>query len=170
MLREHDRAFFCELHPNEIPNLEKNFKQDKRIKIRHEDGLLFLNGILPCQEKRGLVLIDPSYEVKTEYQQVVNTLKQAHKRQSTLCYALWYPVVVRETITQLEKTLRKSGIRNILLAELSAKKDKEQGMSASGMIIINPPWQLAETLNSVLPFLAKILGDGTFRCEYLVNE
>lgn len=171
-LRASDRLLLCELHSSEVPLLRNQFRQDKRVHIRHEDGLAFCNAALPPKEKRALVLIDPSYEIKTEYQQVADTLIKAHKRFATGCYALWYPVTERAYIDRLEKTLKRSGIRNILLLELSIAPDTQPGMTASGMIIINPPWQLAATMQQVLPVLAQQLaGDsGTFRNQWLVPE
>lgn len=170
LLRDNDRLFFCELHTSEVPLLQAQFRSDKRIKVRHENGLAFLTSFLPPKEKRALVLIDPSYEIKSEYQQVVDTLIAAHKRFATGCYALWYPVTERSYIGKLEKRLKNSGIRNILLLELSINSDEQQGMTSSGMIIINPPWQLAKQMQSSLTFLANTLGNGQFRNEMLVAE
>lgn len=172
LLRAADRLFLCELHNSEAPQLRDNFRQDKRVQVRQEDGLAFALSVLPPRERRGLVLIDPAYEVKAEYKKVADTLMHAHKRFATGCYALWYPVVERPRIAMLEETLQRSGIRNILLLELGIAADSRPGMTASGMIIINPPWQLAKNMQSVLPFLAHLLGNenGHFRLEWLVEE
>lgn len=172
LLREHDRLFLSELHSNEIVLLRNNFKADKRINVRNEDGLKLCLSLLPPKEKRALVLIDPSYEIKTEYQQVVDTLIHAHKRFASGCYALWYPMVERAKMTRMEKNLQRSGIRNILLLEIGIAADNSGGMTASGMIVINPPWQLADRMKSILPYLAQQLGGdaGNFRLQQLVSE
>ena len=170
LLRDNDRLFLCELHPSEVPLLKNLFQNDKRIAVRAEDGLAFLQGFLPTKEKRALVLIDPSYEIKSEYQAVVDAVIKTHKRASTTCFAIWYPVVERQHIDRMEKTLKRSGIRNILLMELSVADDRDAGMTASGMIIINPPWQLANNMHASLEFLAAKIGNGKFRLQHLVAE
>ena len=174
MLRPKDRLCLFELHSTEVTALKENMKHDKRIQIEHADGLKNSVGLLPPFERRGLVLIDPSYEMKSDYSDVVKTLVQMHKRFATGTYALWYPVIERGRNDALEAALKKSGIPNIALFELSINTDNSgRGMNASGMIIINPPWSLAATLKTVLPWLAKTLGEnnaGSFRVETLVAE
>jgi 23S rRNA (adenine2030-N6)-methyltransferase len=160
LLRPKDKLHLFELHSNEFEILKTNMKLDKRIHIEKMDGLKHGLGLLPPVERRGLVLIDPSYEMK--------------KRFATGTYALWYPVIERGRNEALETALKKSGIPNIALFELGINSDNSgRGMNASGMIIINPPWNLAATMKTVLPWLAKILGEneaGSFRIETLVAE
>jgi len=173
MLRETDRLFLFELHPNEFTEMRKNFSGSRRVKMANSDGLKGLVAAMPPAERRGFVLIDPSYEIKTEYQQVVSTLIKAYKRFATGTYALWYPVVDRRTIDKMEQALRDSGIKNIALFELGIAADSaEKGMTASGMIVINPPWTLHKEMQEALPFLARILGEkqGHYRIETLAGE
>ena len=174
MLREIDRLFLFELHPNEFTNMRANFSGNRQIKMAKSDGLQGLIANMPPKERRGFMLIDPSYEIKTEYHQVVETLIQAHKRFATGTYALWYPVVNRTTIDKMEKSLKASGIKNIQLFELGLQEDSDQiGMTSSGMIVINPPWTLKKEMRASLPFLAKLLGindQGFYRIETLVAE
>lgn len=174
MLREQDRLFLFELHPNEFTNMRGNFSGTKQIKMANSDGLQGLVANMPPKERRGFILIDPSYEIKSEYQQVVSTLIEAHKRFATGTYALWYPVVNRQTIKQMESELTASGIKNIQLFELGIEADSaEKGMTSSGMIVINPPWTLQKEMQSSLPFLAETLGkdgQGFYRIETLVGE
>ncbi|MEE1674269.1 23S rRNA (adenine(2030)-N(6))-methyltransferase RlmJ [Agarivorans aestuarii] len=174
LLRREDRLFLHELHPSEQAPLNSLFQRDRRAKIRQENGHQSVVALMPPKERRGLVLIDPSYEVKDEYQTVVKTLKEAHKRFASGSYALWYPVVDRFRIDKLEKQLINSGIRNIQLFELGIRHDSEEmGMTASGMIVINPPWTLMKEMQEVLPYLAETLGEegeGNWRAEVLVEE
>lgn len=173
MLREQDKAVMFELHPNDFKLLQNNMQDDARIKVHNQDGFNGLLAMLPPQIKRGLILIDPPYEIKTDYQTVVDTLIKAHKKFATGTYALWYPVVERERINILEKQLKDSGIRNIQLFELGLKADTTaRGMTSAGMIVINPPWTLANTLNGLLPKLAQHLGShhGVWRSLTLVEE
>jgi 23S rRNA (adenine2030-N6)-methyltransferase len=174
MLRVQDRLFLFELHPNEFTNMRNNFSGNRRIKMANSDGLKGLVANMPPKERRGLILIDPSYEVKTEYKDVVATLMKAYKRFATGTYALWYPVVERRVIDKMDQALIDSGIKNIQLFELGISADSsEKGMTSSGMIVVNPPWTLHEEMQESLPFLAKILGEngqGFYRLETLVAE
>ncbi|MDQ1362306.1 MAG: rRNA (adenine2030-N6)-methyltransferase [Pseudomonadota bacterium] len=173
MLREQDKARLFELHRNEYQNLNALFSRYKQIHTEERDGFQALSAVLPPVERRAVILIDPSYEVKADYQNVVQAVKTAHKKFATGVYLIWYPVVNRKWATKLERDFTDSGMRNILLAELAIRADAEEaGMTASGMIVINPPWQLADSLKVVLPFLQKELAEegGGFRLEQLVAE
>ena len=173
-LRSKDRLFLYELHSTEIKLLSTAVNRDRRIKVFHSDGLKSAVGLLPPIEHRGLVLIDPSYEIKSDYKLVIETLIQMHKRFATGTYALWYPVVERGRNQQFEKAIKTSEIKNVQLFELGIKTDThEHGMTASGMIVINPPWTLAADMKQILPWLADILGiedTGLYRIETLVGE
>ncbi len=173
-LRNKDCLFLYELHSTEIQLLNAAVNRDRRIKVFHADGLKNAVGLLPPKEHRGLVLIDPSYEIKSDYNLVVETLIQMHKRFATGTYALWYPVVERNRNQQLEKAIKTSGLKNVQLFELGIKTDThEHGMTASGMIVVNPPWTLVSEMQQTLPWLANTLGidgAGKYRIETLVDE
>jgi 23S rRNA (adenine2030-N6)-methyltransferase len=173
LLRDKDHLYLFELHNTEIDLLSSETDKDKRIKIFHADGLKNWLGLLPPTERRGLVLIDPSYEIKSDYQQVVETLAAMHKRFATGTFALWYPVIDRNRNRKMEKALQASGIKNIQLFELGIHADGgAPGMTASGMIVINPPWTLAAEMKLALPWLAGILGingEGSYRIETLAE-
>lgn len=174
LLRTTDRLFLYELHSTEVALLTKAVDRDKRIKVFHDDGLKNAIGLLPPTERRGLVLIDPPYEIKNDYQAVVETLIKMHKRFATGIFALWYPVVERSRNKKLEQAIQKSGIKNIQLFELGIQADThEHGMTASGMIVINPPWTLKPDMERVLPWLADVLGEhgaGFYRVRELAGE
>ncbi|MDG4812517.1 23S rRNA (adenine(2030)-N(6))-methyltransferase RlmJ [Hydrogenovibrio sp. 3SP14C1] len=172
ILREQDRLGLFELHPREHTTLRQNFAGDRRIHAFQEDGFHGCISQLPPKEKRGYVLMDPPYEVKKDYQTAIASLIKAHKKFSNCTYALWYPMVDRYRINAMEKTFKDSDIRNIQLFELGIKKDSDKGMTASGMIIINPPWTLMKTMQEGLPFLSALLAgeNGHFRAEQLIPE
>ena len=174
LLGNKDRLFLYELHTAEARLLNDAFKQDKRCKLFRADGLKDSLSLLPPLEHRGLILIDPSYELKNEYQTVVDALVAMHKRFATGCYLLWYPVVARKRNNYMERALQKSGIPNIQLYELGIRPDSDEfGMTACGMIIINPPWTLLGEMQQILPWLAEKLGEnqqGHYRIELLVGE
>lgn len=158
-LRAHDRLVLCELHSTELHLLRGFTRGDRRIKVIRGDGYQECIGLVPPHERRGLILIDPSYELKNDYSETVETLKRAWRRFETGVFALWYPVIERHRIDRMERELRRSGIRRIQLYELGVTTDTiEHGMTASGMIIVNPPWTLKEEMAAALPWLAAILG------------
>jgi 23S rRNA (adenine2030-N6)-methyltransferase len=173
-LRNRDRVFLHELHSTEIDLLNTVIGNDRQIKIAHSDGLKNAISLLPPLQHRGMVLIDPSYEIKSDYQLVVDTLIQMHKRFTTGTYALWYPVVNRSRNLKMEKAIKASNLKNVQLFELGITVDSlEHGMTASGMIVINPPWTLATQMQETLPWLAQKLGiDGSeqYRIETLISE
>jgi len=172
LMREHDRLSLFELHPREFKSLLTNIRGDRRIKAFQKDGFHACLSQLPPKERRGYVLMDPPYEVKQDYKTATESLIKAHKKFATGTYALWYPVVDRYRIDEIEKTFIKSGIKNIQLFELGVKADNKKGMTSSGMIIINPPWTLMQQAKQALPDLANKLAskNGRYRCIQLVDE
>lgn len=174
LMRAQDRLFLHELHPSDFQFLRDCMRDIKNVKVINDDGFAGLQALLPPPDKRALVLIDPSYEVKSDYQQVIKQVIQAHKRFATGTFAIWYPVVLRQRIHEMETALQKSGIKNIQLIELGLQPDNpEHGMTSSGMIVINPPWTLWRAMEEALPWLVDHLGEndlGFYRLEQLVPE
>lgn len=177
LLRENDKRWLFELHPKDSESLKNNMaelsRRRKQTFVRKENGFKGVLGLLPPQAKRGCVLIDPPYEIKSDYEQVVKTVKKAVERFNSGTIMIWYPVVSRERIDAMEAGLIASGIRNIQLFELATQADTdEHGMTASGMIVINPPWTLKKTMDECLPELVSLLSSegGFYRSEQLVEE
>jgi 23S rRNA (adenine2030-N6)-methyltransferase len=173
-LRQQDRAWLYELHPQDYKTLCKNMESNKKIRVFCQDGLKALGSVLPPTSRRGLILIDPSYEIKSEFEQVFRAAVSAYKKFSTGTYVIWYPVVDRRQVDIFEKKFILSGIKNIQRFELGLSADtKERGMTSSGVFVINPPWTLFEKMSSVLPRLALTIGDTTeqfFKCDILADE
>ncbi|WLI78041.1 23S rRNA (adenine(2030)-N(6))-methyltransferase RlmJ [Kosakonia sp. H02] len=163
LLREQDSLMLTELHPSDFPLLRQEFQKDERTRVARADGYQQLKAKLPPVSRRGLILIDPPYEIKTDYQAVVSGINEGYKRFATGVYALWYPVVLRQQIKRMLRDLEATGIRNILQIELGVRPDSDhRGMTASGMIVINPPWKLEAQMNNLLPWLhSKLVPAGT---------
>ena len=174
LLRPQDRACLSELHPADFPLLRNNFKEYKNIQVKSENGFQLLKATLPPKERRGLVLIDPPYELKEDYDLVVKAVEEGHKRFATGTYAIWYPVVLRQQSKRIFKGLVASGIRKILKIEFAVRPDSDQrGMTASGMVVVNPPWQLEQQMREILPYLCQTLvpeGCGSWSVEWIVPE
>jgi 23S rRNA (adenine2030-N6)-methyltransferase len=165
LLRPQDRLKLFELHPKEIDVLRHNIgelKQSKQIDIYAEDSFARLKGLLPPPSRRGLVLIDPSYEDKQDYRYLELAMEEALQRFATGCYAIWYPVLSRRESAALPDRLKKIATahkRSWLHTELRVENAPgERRLQASGMFITNPPWTLEKHLAQALPTLTKALG------------
>jgi 23S rRNA (adenine2030-N6)-methyltransferase len=167
LLRPQDRLKLFELHPKEIDVLRHNvneLKQAKQIDVYAEDSFARLKGLLPPPSRRGLVLIDPSYEDKQDYRYLETAMEEALQRFATGCYAIWYPILSRRESIALPDRLKKIATnhkRSWLHTELRVENAPgERRLQASGMFIINPPWTLEKQLAEALPVLTKALGVG----------
>ena len=173
-LRPQDRALLTELHPNDFPLLRQEFAKVPNVVTKRENGFQQLKAALPPKEKRGLVLIDPPYELKDDYELVVQAIVEGYKRFATGVYAIWYPVVLRQHTKRIVKGLEATGIRKILQIELAVRPDSDQrGMTASGMIVINPPWQLEGQMKKILPYLTEVLvpeSTGSWKVDWITPE
>lgn len=107
--------------PERLPLLRAEFQKDSRARVDKADGYQQLKAKLPPVSRRGLILIDPPYEIKTDYQAVVTGINEGYKRFATGTYALWYPVVLRAQIKRMIKELEATGIRKILQIELAVR-------------------------------------------------
>ncbi len=169
MLRDHDRSSLFELHPKTLRELQDNCARRRQTNVRAEDGLKGLLALLPVQSKRAIVLIDPSYEVKSEYDQVVSVMEKAWQKMTQATILLWYPVVDRDRINRLERQVKKTKIKNVQLFEMSLAEDDDKGMTGSGLVIVNPPWTLAEKFNDLMPKVStQLSSDGKSRIRYQV--
>lgn len=158
-LRQEDRLMLYELHPADAHALAGFAGDDGRIRVERRDGFKACIALLPPRERRGLIVMDPSYELKSDYREVVQTLTQAWRRFPTGVYALWYPVIERRRVNTLERALQASGIERVQLFELGVRPEGEgAGMSGSGMVVINAPYTLAGEMAETLPWLARVLG------------
>lgn len=174
LLRPQDRALLVELHPSDYPILRKNFSDYKNVTVKCDNGFQQVKATLPPKERRGLVLIDPPYELKEDYDLVVKAIEEGYKRFATGTYAIWYPVVLRQQTKRIFKGLEATEIRKILKIELSVRPDSDQrGMTASGMVVINSPWTLETQMKEILPYLTKTLvpeGTGSWTVDWITPE
>jgi 23S rRNA (adenine2030-N6)-methyltransferase len=152
------RLQLFELHPDDGSRLARWATRDRRIKVEEGDGFAALKALLPPSERRALVMIDPPYEVKTDYVTAVSVLQLAVKKFPTGVYALWYPLLERESVGKLVKKLEAMSVKS-LLVELPVQAPTEEGMYGSGMFVINPPWVLQQQLQSCLPYLQEVLAN-----------
>jgi 23S rRNA (adenine2030-N6)-methyltransferase len=175
VMREADRLRLFELHPSDSKILAENFRKveahaaaqgqrpsarGKRVMIQKADGFQGLKALLPPPSRRGLVLIDPPYEDKSDYRHVKDCLTDALLRFATGTYAVWYPVLQRMESRQLPdqlKRLKANGWLNVTLS-ISGPTPDGFGLHSSGMFVLNPPWTLEPMLRDLMPYLVSVLG------------
>lgn len=174
LMRAEDRLIANELHPDDYRQLREVFSFDGRVKCLELDAMTALIASIPPKERRGLILIDPPYEERDEFAKLVQMIKQAHRKWATGIYAIWYPVKSKAEINWFIGELRKTGIAKILRIEQTIDEVREGApLSSSGMIIINPPWRLADEMKQVLPWLDRVLAAGpghNWRVDWIQGE
>lgn len=160
-LREHDRLYCCERHPREFEVLQHIPSTYSKMKIHlsHADGLKKLSALLPPPEHRGVVFIDPSYEIKTDYQLIPYEVNTALRRFGHGVYCIWYPIVNRQRHNALLTELSKMSQPHCRV-EFYYTHAADVGMTGCGLWIINPPYVLAEELNMALSILVTVLNPG----------
>jgi 23S rRNA (adenine2030-N6)-methyltransferase len=158
-----------ELHPEEHQLLKQLFATDEQVTVHSLDAYQSLKAHLPPFARRGLVLIDPAFEVKDEWQRVEQGLQAALTRWATGIYAIWYPIKDKAVVERFAKTIKAMAQGKYLRAEIQPYADDFAfGLKACGMIVINPPWQLAEQLQTSMPVLWQYLSphqQGHYRVE-----
>lgn len=160
LLRADDKMRLFELHPNDYKLLSAHFSgQNKQVKVEMQDGFNGIKACLPPPPRRAVVLIDPPYEDKQDYQHVVSMIKDSLSRFATGTYLIWYPLLQRPEPAAMIEDLMRLNIPSWLHVTLSlqAPSDEGFGMFGSGLFIINPPWTLPATLNETMPILTQLL-------------
>lgn len=166
LMRPQDRLELYELHPQEFAALEKHFPDTTNF----TDGWVALTDAPAPKENRGLVLIDPSYELKEDYDLMGERLLKAMQKWRNGIYAVWYPMLGAQRHRAMLDKIQESGLRKVLVSEIIfSDPHTTKGMYGSGMLIVNPPWKIEESIASVISWLVTQLGQ-SHRCEWLVEE
>jgi 23S rRNA (adenine2030-N6)-methyltransferase len=162
LLKGRDLCSCFELHPADFAELSALLDSDRRFTLYNSDGLAGLKALLPPPSRRALVFIDPSYEIKDDYETIPERLEEALRRFSTGTYIIWYPLLsaLRESETFPETLMNLYSGNRCRLELYTAGEHSPRGLYGSGLIIYNPPWTLRENLETSLPFLAERLGTG----------
>lgn len=160
LLRPTDQMRLFELHPTEHRILESYLGSQRGVEVKHADGFDGLKSQLPPSTRRGVVLIDPSYEGHGDYGRVVATLRDAVQRFAEGVYLVWYPQVQKVEAAELPRRLEALAPKGWLHARLTVARPDAMGfgLAGSGMFVLNPPYTLHDTLAGVLPWLVHALG------------
>lgn len=170
-LRASDQLHLFELHPSDYKILSDNFSHRKQAKTYLYDGFNGIKSVLPPSTKRGVTIIDPSYESKEDYLHVVDAIKNSLKLFATGTYLIWYPLLPKPEPLQMINNLRKIPMDNWLDVRLTitAPSKTGYGMHGSGLFIINPPWILPKILENTLPYLSDLLAQDN-NAQYQINS
>ncbi len=172
--RSGDRMVLLETQAREVAALRALLGRERLVSVLDSDGYAALKAHLPPRENRGLVLIDPPYEDDAEFDQVLGGIATGHARWPTGTFMIWYPLSQRAGPLRFRRNLHDSGIRRVLDIELSIRPaDAQVGLHGSGLVIVNPPWQLDVRLRELLPQLHALLapdGAGSTNVDWLVGE
>jgi 23S rRNA (adenine2030-N6)-methyltransferase len=172
LLRSIDRLTAIELHPQAAAALESRFEGDWQVRVIRLDGWLALGAHLPPKEKRGLVLVDPPFEKAGEFDRLIDGLTRAHRRWPGGVFALWYPIKDRPAVDAFRAALTALALPRTMDVVLEVRKPSAgPRLDGSGMIVVNPPYTLAEELTDLLPALQAALGaEGQAAARWLVDE
>jgi 23S rRNA (adenine2030-N6)-methyltransferase len=163
MLRANDRLLLNELHPDDFNTVSARYGRDCRVRMLQQDAAIAVKASLPFPEKRGLVLIDPAFEVVDETERVSRMVEQGLKRMETCCFLIWYPVKTTNFAELLCQAIASVSSKPTLKMELMVRQAFDGGgLAGSGLICINPPWTLHDEMQVMLPALASSLGVGNW--------
>jgi 23S rRNA (adenine2030-N6)-methyltransferase len=171
LLRAQDQLRLFELHPTDHRILASYLGVVRGAEVYDKDGFDGLKGQVPPTTRRGVVLMDPSYEGHADYGRVIASLRDAITRFAEGVYMVWYPQVSKLEAAQLPKRLEALATKGWLHARLTVQQPDSMGfgLAGSGVFVINPPYTLHAELLEVMPYLTEVLGqyDGA---NYLLEQ
>lgn len=158
LARANDKVILCELHPEEAAQLRQSIAPGKNIHIITGDGYRTLPTLIPPPEKRGLVLIDPPFEQPEELETLTKFFASAHNKWPLATYILWFPIKDRAQLNRFKSELQNTAIKKLTLITMDIAR--EEGLSATGLILANAPYTLEAEWRQPLTWLTSILAQG----------
>lgn len=172
--RPEDRLAFCELNRTDCAELQAALGRARHVSVHHMDGYQGLKAFLPPAERRGLVLIDSSFDRTHELSRVIRAVRQAHERWATGVYAVWYPLLKPAVMRDFAGDVKKTRIPKILRLELSVREPAPDApIPGCGMLVVNPPWKFDREARPLLDWIWRALspgGAGGVRVDWLAQE
>jgi 23S rRNA (adenine2030-N6)-methyltransferase len=174
LIRRNDRLIVNELHADDVKALRRLFAADTRTTVLSLDAWMALKALLPPKERRGVVLVDPPFEQPGEFTRLAQGLREAWRRFATGTVIVWYPLKDARLVSAFRRELADLGVPKLLSAELLlGGKEESDGLGGTGLVVLNPPFQLDEKLARLLPYLAATVGRGRgahHRLDWLTKE
>ncbi len=172
MMRKDDALRLCELHPESAELLRQAMGRDKRVKIEERDGFEALAAYLPPPERRGLVLIDPPFEAgtserKLDFDWMLKAAVKAVKRWPLGTYVFWRPIKDVQAVEAFDGELASMLIEEggippdkLLVVDLWVREIGPGSLSGAGVVIVNPPFGVADHLRAAMPWLCELMAKG----------
>jgi 23S rRNA (adenine2030-N6)-methyltransferase len=158
LLRPQDRLVACEIEPDARAALIDALRRDTQARVVDLDGWTALKAFVPPKERRGLVLIDPPYEARDESDRLADTFAAAFTRWPTGIYLVWYPVKDPRAGITLARRLGEHASALLRLETSIASPSPNGPLTSAGLIVVNPPWKLADELRALMPAVTAALG------------
>jgi len=172
--RPDDRILLTELNRTDCAELETVVGRERHVAVHLMDGYQALKTFLPPRERRGLVLLDSSFDRFGEFARIARALRQAHERWATGMYAIWYPLMKPGIMRGFERDVTKTGINKVLRLELLVRKpEADVTIPGCGMLVINPPWKFDAEARPLLDWIWRALspeGAGGVKVDWLAPE
>jgi len=163
LMRANDRLVANELHPQDAIALEQQYLYDPRCEVTALDAETCLKAKLPPPERRGVILVDPPYEVKTEAEKTLRMLAHGVRRFAQGVFVVWYPLKADATAETVLAGVKELGVPATLKVQMRVREAfSGGGLAGSGLIILNTPWTLDTELKALVPALAERLGIGSW--------
>lgn len=159
LLREEDRLVVCETEAGPVGRLRDLMAGDQRVFVHQRDGAAAVSAFVPPVERRGLVFMDPPFESPRELETVAATLNAGVRKWPTGIYALWYPIKGRSNIARFKRELDLAEFPTLCVEFLAYAKRRE-GLTGSGFVILNPPWQFDRDVREICKALVPIFEEG----------
>lgn len=161
-LRSQDQLTLCELHPQDAVELAENIREfpaARRIKVQATNGYGAIKALLPPPQKRGMVLIDPPFEQRDEFDQVVQALREGVKRWANGTYAVWYPIKDPLMVGDFHQKVKAiDGVDKLFAVDILIRQAQDTTkLNGCGMLFINPPYGLTQQADEIMAYLTPVL-------------
>ncbi len=174
MMRRQDRLVANELHPEDADLLEAALAGCRQAKVMRLDGWTAVKSLLPPPERRGLLVVDPPFEREGEFERLATAMVEASRRFAGGVQLLWYPEKKPAAVRAFHRAVVESGVAPVLrIAHRTRTPTADGPLAAAGLLVVNPPWRLADEAAAVLPVLAAAMADGAgagAEVDWLVPE
>lgn len=151
-LRPGDSAHLAELHPGEYAELRRHARF---AKLYRQDGFALAQSLCPPMPRRGMMLIDPSYEIKSDYDRIPAEIASLNRKWNVGVIALWYPILSDGRQAPMADSLRQAHPEALMSEVRFPPARASHGMIGSGMFVVNPPWGLTENAAQIAHIFAK---------------
>ena len=155
VLDKKDTIYLNELHSNEYLNLKKNFEGNSNVKIDNTDAYSNLTKMIANSKGNKLVLIDPSYELKNEYDKVLKLIKHTYSQFKDVCYMIWYPDLKQDKTQKFVDDFLNLKIENTNHIHIELKNTNLR-MQGTGFFIINLLKNDKESIDNALNELVQL--------------